>query len=135
MTQDRESKRHNRAFFRARVAKLYTTRSDIPSLDRALVREYPGWTMTVPDVVKADIVLEHLHEWEAKRAMPHLVLIIRPSDHTEGTNAGWCTPKACVADNDLALCRIVEALSRSSFWKSMAIVAAEAHAPKHIHHV
>src|SRR5439155_445374 len=83
-------------------------------LDRALVREYPGWTMTVPDVVKADIVLEHLREWEAKRAMPNLVLIILPSDHTDGTNPGWCTPKACVADNDLALGQVVEGLSRSS---------------------
>src|SRR5436190_1003768 len=125
LKQYRDSQPHNRAFFRARVAKLYTTRSDIPSLDRALVREYPGWTMTVPDVVKADIVLEHLREWEAKGVMPNLVLITLPSDHTEGVNPGWCTPKACVADNDLALGQIVEGLSRTSFWKSMAIVAVE----------
>src|SRR5205814_887965 len=89
LKQYRDSQPHNRAFFRARVAKLYTTRSDIPSLDRALVREYPGWTMTVPDIVKADIVLEHLREWEAKGVMPNLVLIILPSDHTEGVNPGW----------------------------------------------
>ena len=135
LKQYRDSQPHNRAFFRGRVAKLYTTRSDIPSLDRALVREYPGWTMTVPDVVKADIVLEHLREWEAKRAMPNLVLIILPSDHTEGVNPGWCTPKACVADNDLALGQIVEGLSRTSFWKSMAIVAVEDDAQNGVDHV
>jgi hypothetical protein len=135
LTQYRDSQPHNRAFFRARVAKLYTTRSDIPSLDRALVREYPGWTMTVPDIVKADIVLEHLREWEAKGAMPNLVLIILPSDHTEGTNPGWCTPKACVADNDLALGQIVEGLSHSSFWKSMAIVAVEDDAQNGVDHI
>ena len=37
----------------------YNTHSDIPSLDRALVREYPGWTQEVPDVIKADDILEH----------------------------------------------------------------------------
>jgi len=135
LTQYRDSQPHNAAYFRAWVGKYYRTRSDIPSLDRALVREYPGWTMTVPDVVKADIVLEHLREWESQRAMPNLVLIILPSDHTEGTNPGWCTPKACVADNDLALGRIVEGLSHSSFWKSMAILAVEDDAQNGVDHI
>src|SRR5204863_2150374 len=116
-------------------AKLYNTRSAIPSLDRVLVREYPGWTMTVPDIVKADIIIEQLREWEAKRAMPNLVLIILPSDHTEGTNPGWCTPQACVADNDLALGQIVEAFSHSSFWKSMAIFAVEDDAQNGVDHI
>jgi hypothetical protein len=135
LTQYRDAQPHNAAVFRAAAGKLYTTRSDIPSLDRVLVREYPGWTLTVPDVVKADIVLEHLREWEAKRVMPNLVLIILPSDHTEGTSPGWCTPKACVADNDLALGRIVEGLSHSSFWKSMAIVAVEDDAQDGVDHI
>jgi len=135
LTQYRDSQPHNAAYFRAAVAKLYTTHSEIPSLDRVLVREYPGWTLTVPDVVKADIVLEHLREWESKRAMPHLVLILLPSDHTNGTDPGWCTPKACVADNDLALGRIVEGLSHSSFWKSMAILAVEDDAQDGVDHI
>ena len=135
LTQYRDSQPHNPAYFRMVVGKYYRTRSDIPSLDRALVREYPSWTLTVPDVVKADIVLEHLRDWEAKRAMPNLVLIILPSDHTEGTSPGWCTPKACVADNDLALGRIVEALSHSSFWKSMAILAVEDDAQDGVDHI
>jgi hypothetical protein len=67
--------------------------------------------------------------------MPNLVLIILPSDHTEGTNPGWCTPKACVADNDLALGQIVEGLSHSSFWKSMAIVAVEDDAQNGVDHI
>jgi len=135
LAQYRDSQPHNPAYFRGLVAKRYHTRSDIPSLDRLLVREYPGWTQTIPDVVKADIVLEHLRVWESKHAMPNLVLIILPSDHTEGTSPGWCTPKACVADNDLALGRIVEGLSHSSFWKSMAIVAVEDDAHYGVDHI
>ncbi len=135
LAQYRDSQPHNPAFFRRLVAQRYHTRSDIRSLDRVLVREYPGWTQTIPDVVKADVILEHLREWESKHAMPHLVLIILPSDHTEGTSPGWCTPKACVADNDLALGRIVEGLSHSSFWKSMAILAVEDDAQNGVDHI
>src|SRR6266699_3192409 len=135
LTQYRDSQPHNAAYFRATVARQYNTRSDIPSLNRVLVREYPGWTMTVPDVVKADIVLEHLRKWESRHAMPNLVIIILPSDHTEGTTPGWCTPRACVADNDLALGRIVEGLSHSSFWKSMAILAVEDDAQNGVDHI
>ncbi|HKA60280.1 MAG TPA: hypothetical protein VKD28_16810 [Gemmatimonadales bacterium] len=114
---------------------LYNTKSDIPSLDRILVREYPGWTMGVPDVAKADVFLEHLRQWEADKSMPNLVIMNLPSNHTEGTSPGWCTPKACVADNDLALGKIVEGLSHSRFWQSMAIFVVEDDAQNGVDHI
>ena len=123
------------AYFRSVFAKLYNTRSEIASLDRILVREYPGWTMGVPDVAKADVFLEHLRQWEAGNSMPNLVIMNLPSNHTEGTNPGWCTPKACVADNDLALGKIVEGLSHSRFWKSMAILIVEDDAQNGVDHI
>jgi YVTN family beta-propeller protein len=135
LAQYRDSQPHDPAFFRRALAKMYDTRSSIPSLDPLLVREYPGWTEGVPDVVKADVILEHLKEWEAKKSMPELVMAILPSDHTVGTSAGWCSPKACVADNDLALGRIVEGLSHSSFWKSMAILVVEDDAQDGVDHI
>jgi hypothetical protein len=52
-----------------------------------------------------------------------------------GTSAGWCAPKACVADNDLALGRIVEGLSHSSFWKNMAILIVEDDAQDGVDHI
>jgi YVTN family beta-propeller protein len=135
LAQYRDSQPHNPAYFRAYMAKRYHTRSDIPSLDRVLVREYPGWTQENPDVLKADVFLEHLREWETAGKMPHLVMVILPSDHTQGTSPGWCTPKACVADNDLALGRMVEGLSRSSFWKKMAIMIVEDDAQNGVDHI
>ncbi len=135
LAQYRDSQPHKPAFFRSLLVQRFHTRSDIPSLDRLLVREYPGWTQGIPDVVKADIFLEHLREWEAKKTMPNLVLVALPSDHTEGTSPGWCTPKACVADNDLALGRMVEGLSHSSFWKSMAILVVEDDAQNGVDHI
>ena len=123
------------ALARTTLKKMYDTRSEIPSLDRILVREYPGWTQEVPDVIKADIVIEHLKDWEASGQMPHLTLLVLPNDHTQGTNAGWCAPAACVADNDLALGRVVDALSHSSFWKAMAIVVVEDDAQNGVDHI
>jgi DNA-binding beta-propeller fold protein YncE len=123
------------AYFRKLLGTRYRTRSSIPSLDRALVREYPGWTQEVPDVVKAEVILDHLREWTAAGKMPNLVMVILPSDHTVGTTPGWCTPKACVADNDLALGRIVEGLSRSPFWPKMAILVVEDDAQNGVDHV
>jgi DNA-binding beta-propeller fold protein YncE len=130
-----DSVKNTPAYFRDVFTKLYNTRSDIRSLDRVLVREYPGWTMGVPDVAKADVFLEHLREWEDAKSMPNLVIMNLPSDHTEGTSPGWCTPKACVADNDLALGKIVAGLSRSRFWKSMAILIVEDDAQNGVDHI
>jgi DNA-binding beta-propeller fold protein YncE len=135
LTHYRDSSSYNSAWTRATFARMYKTRSEIPSLDRILVREYPGWTQEAPDVLKADIVIEHLNEWETAKQMPHLTLIVLPNDHTQGTNAGWCAPKACVADNDLALGKLVDALSHSSFWKKMAILVVEDDAQNGVDHI
>jgi len=135
MAQYRDSASLGSAHFRTVLKKMYNTHSEIPSLDKILVREYPGWTTEVPDVIKADILIEHLKEWEAAKAMPHLTLMILPSDHTQGMSAGWCAPKACVADNDLALGKIVEALSHSTFWKKMAILIVEDDAQDGVDHI
>lgn len=122
-------------YFRKRFAEMFNTRSEIPSLDKVLVREYPGWTMGVPDVAKAEVILDHLQEWEGAKAMPHLVMVILPNDHTMGTSPGWCAPKACVADNDLALGRIVEGLTHSSFWSKMAVFVVEDDAQNGVDHI
>jgi hypothetical protein len=84
-----------------------------------------GWSMEVPDQLRADVVIADLAECEKRGEYPNLVIICLPNDHTNGTAAGTPTPAACVADNDLAFGRIVEALSRSRFWPKMAIFAIE----------
>ena len=123
------------AFHRELLSKRYNTKSDIPSLDKTLVREYPGWTQEAPDVVKAGDILWHLGQWETQGKMPNLTMVILPNDHTEGTSADWCAPKACVADNDLALGKIVEGLTHSRFWKDMAILVVEDDAQNGVDHI
>lgn len=57
--------------------------------------------------------------------MPDLMMMSLPNNHTSGTQEGFPTPRAMVADNDLALGRIVEAVSKSKFWKETAIFVIE----------
>ena len=81
--------------------------------------------MAVPDQFRADYFINELKQYEVKGGFPNLVIICLPNDHTSGTSASSPTPAACVADNDLAIGRIVEAISRSQFWKETAIFAIE----------
>jgi YVTN family beta-propeller protein len=107
----------------------------IAPLNRYLVKDYPTYSLQVPDVVRARIFLRHVKEWEAAGTMPDLVMVQLPSDHTSGTSPNFSTPKACFADNDLALGQIVEGLTHSKFWKSMLIVVVEDDAQSGLDHV
>jgi len=84
-----------------------------------------GWIMDVPDVWRARYIINQIAAWEKAGSMPQLILICLPNDHTSGTRFGSPTPSACVADNDLAFGRIVDAFSRSSFWKETVIFGIE----------
>jgi YVTN family beta-propeller protein len=106
-----------------------------PSFDKIVVHDYPYWTLAVPDVVRAQIFIKYLKRWETSGAMPNLVLLQLPCDHTAGTTPGVSTPKAMVADNDWALGQVVAALTRSRFWKDMAIFVVEDDAQNGIDHV
>jgi DNA-binding beta-propeller fold protein YncE len=86
---------------------------------------YVGWELNVPDQARADFFLKELREFEARGEFPALTIICLPNDHTSGTKAGSPTPAAQVADNDLALGRIVEGLSHSKFWPETALFAIE----------
>ena len=87
--------------------------------------DYVGWNMSVPDQLRADYVIRELKEYERKGQLPQLIFICLPQDHTSGTSPGCPTPAACMADNDLALGRIVEAFSHSKFWTNLAIFVIE----------
>ena len=57
--------------------------------------------------------------------LPKLEMVRLPNDHTAGTKAGNATPEAYMADNDLSLGRLVDAVSHSSYWGSTAILVTE----------
>ncbi|HJV49337.1 MAG TPA: alkaline phosphatase family protein, partial [Geothrix sp.] len=69
--------------------------------------------------------LKEFRESEASGIWPSLVLVYLPQDHTRGATPGAPTPRAHLADNDLALGRLVEAISKSRFWKDTCIFVNE----------
>ena len=86
---------------------------------------YPGWNMNITDQIRADAFITALGEYEAKGSLPEFIIVYLPNDHTTGYSENAPTPRAYVADNDLATGRVVEALSKSSFWKDMAVFVNE----------
>jgi YVTN family beta-propeller protein len=113
----------------------FHTTAPIAPLNRFVVQDYPAYGLEVPDVVRARIFLQHLKQWESSGTMPNLVLVQLPSDHTAGTRPHFSTPRACFADNDLAVGQIVEGISHSRFWKSALILIVEDDAQNGLDHV
>lgn len=86
---------------------------------------YPPFDLKISDQVRADAWISELEGFVKAGEMPKLEIMHLPSDHTAGGRAGYRTPRAYMADNDLALGRIVEALSKSPFWKDTVIFVVE----------
>ena len=86
---------------------------------------YPGWDLSIRDQRRVDVWLTTFRRWASAGQMPAFQIIYLPQDHTSGAQAGAPTPRAMVADNDLALGRVVEALSHSPFWKNTAVFVME----------
>ncbi len=87
--------------------------------------DYPGFNLDIPDQRRADVWIDELKEFSRTGRMPQLEVIRLPNDHTAGARAGAPTPRAFMADNDLALGRMVEALSKSPFWKNTVMFVLE----------
>jgi YVTN family beta-propeller protein len=85
----------------------------------------PGAAPPGRDTERADIFIKEFREFERKGTMPRFMVMSLGENHTNGTKPGSFTPKAMVASNDLALGRIVEAVSHSSLWPQFAIFVIE----------
>jgi hypothetical protein len=91
--------------------------------------------MKIPDQVRANIWLKEFQQFVRQGNLPALEIMHLPGDHTSGGRPGRPTPKAHMADNDLALGRIVEAVSNSAYWKDTVFFVLEDDAqdgPDHI---
>ncbi len=97
----------------------------VPGLEGKVHPTYQPYDLTIPDNKRVDIWLEEFRQFEQSGALPRLSIIRLGNDHTAGTRAGYPTPRAMVAENDLALGRVVEAISQSRFWKESAIFILE----------
>jgi YVTN family beta-propeller protein len=136
---DDDSTRRMRLFDRWKkgedFSRDWTITAPLTPLNRVLAKNYPPFSMEIPDVVRAQIFLKDVAEWTRQGSMPNLVILQLPGDHTRGATANHSTAKAHVADNDLALGQIVEELSKTPFWPKMAILVVEDDAQNGVDHV
>jgi hypothetical protein len=97
----------------------------VPALEGHFDPHFRSYDLDYPDVKRAERFIAELKRFEAEGEMPRLLILRLPNDHTHGLSAGKPTPTAMVADNDLALGMVVEALSHSKFWPQLAIFVVE----------
>ena len=99
--------------------------AQIPTLQEYLCPDFIGFPGKVQDVYRAKVFLDEFAAFERNGNLPNFTMMLLPNDHTVGTKEGYPTPRATVADNDLALGQIVEAISHSSYWPEAVIFVVE----------
>ncbi|NUR54424.1 MAG: hypothetical protein HOQ29_08255, partial [Acidobacteria bacterium] len=97
----------------------------VPGLDGLVHPSFPPFDLSIPDNDRLDIWLEEFRTFDADGTLPRLSIIRLGGDHTQGTTPGALTPRAMVAENDVAIGRLVEAITRSRCWKESAIFILE----------
>jgi DNA-binding beta-propeller fold protein YncE len=119
------------------IAKNIATK---PELEGHFDPLYPDFDLSFPDQLRFEEFNTQFRKWIADReqgkdTMPQFVMLRLPNDHTAGTIPGMPTPRASVADNDLAVGRVIEAVSHSRYWDDTAVFILEDDAQDGADHV
>jgi YVTN family beta-propeller protein len=104
----------------------HTTHLDDTRFGDHVDERFPGYSTSCSDHVSREPEWEReFRGYEQSGGLPALEIVRLPNDHTRGTTPGAATPQSYVADNDLALGRLVDVVSHSRFWKSTVILVTE----------
>jgi len=109
--------------------------SAIPSAARIMDPHYPPFNLIIPDQYRADYWIKEFQQLDTSNQVPNFTILWLPDDHTAGTTKGLPYPINYQADNDLALGRMVEAISHSKIWAQSAIFVEEDDSQDGIDHV
>jgi len=110
---------------RDRLAGKLKAVAAVPGLEGRIAPDYAPWELQIPDSRRVDAWKKEFEAFDANGTLPSLSILRLPSDHTNGTRTDRPTPRAMVAENDLALGRIVETISHSRAWSTSAIFVVE----------
>jgi hypothetical protein len=124
-----------KAYQENRWQTIVGSRSGVPALAPYSSKRYPYPTLAINDQIRAEEYLREFDEREKSGQIPQLSIIALNSDHTNGTSPKVPRPRAMVADNDLALGRIVERISKSNVWANSLILVTEDDAQDGVDHV
>ncbi len=106
----------------------FENKTTIKPVENILSQNFPSSDdHHIPDILRAKAFIDELNAYDKMEGdqWPELMVMALSNDHTTGTRPGLPTPRAFVADNDLALGQIIEAISKSRFWKNTAIFITE----------
>jgi DNA-binding beta-propeller fold protein YncE len=121
------------------VPKLKSIRATKKTQREHIDPLYADFAIDYPDQLRADEFLREFKRFVQARGsaqeLPQFVELFLPNDHTGGTRAGKPAPRASVADNDLAVGRVVDAVSHSPYWDDTAIFVIEDDAQNGADHV
>lgn len=109
--------------------------STIPSAAKIIDAHYPNFNLTIPDQYRMDYWIPEFQRLDAANQVSNLTILWLPNDHTAGTTRGQPYPINYQADNDLALGRLVEAISHSKVWAQSAIFVEEDDSQSGVDHV
>ncbi len=102
---------------------------------------FADFRLDYPDQLRADEFLNEFADFVKARQngqgteLPQFIIMRLPDDHTAGTRPRMPKPEASVADNDLAVGRVVDAVSHSPYWDDTAIFILEDDAQDGADHV
>lgn len=102
-----------------------TVTAGMAGLAGHIAPRYLGFDMSYSDLDRQRAWLEEFDRFDRDGGLPQLSIIRLPNDHSEGTCSGRPTPRAHVAENDLALGLIVERISHSRYWRNSLILVIE----------
>jgi DNA-binding beta-propeller fold protein YncE len=102
-----------------------STHTKLAGLDSITVPSYPAFRLEIRDTTRARLFGDSVASWDRQGRFPDLVFLWLPRDHTYGRDGGRPTPRSMVADNDLALGQVIERLSLSAAWSSLAVFVLE----------
>jgi YVTN family beta-propeller protein len=120
-------------------ARLVTNVPMPAPLYRNTSRRYPGFNLNIPDQHRAERLIEEIEELYVStgKDLPRFLYVHLPNDHMAKPriDSGYPFEASYVADNDYALGRIVEYLSKTKWWPRMAIFVTEDDAQGGLDHV
>jgi phospholipase C len=112
--------------YKAGIAPNWYNKTTIGRLNPIIHPTMPDCdNLVFSDQQRADIFIEDWKRYEGADSLPNLMVLSLPNDHAAGTSPEFPTPDAMVADNDLALGRIIEMITNSKSWDSTVIFVTQ----------
>lgn len=111
--------------FRSYGEFVYKGKAGVPSLQNVYCKKYAGFDMNILDVDREKVWEHDFDSLVAINKVPDLSIVRLPNDHTLGAIKGALHPLSYAADNDLALGRMLEHLSKSPIWKESVVMIIE----------